>query len=167
MKSLSVGSDPCPHLCQGLLVMSWEEEFCETHVERWDSVESFISVEFNPWASKVPFPFIPPSPIVSPIGLGLKPLPRVSAPCWGTVQSSSRLAHFVSPLSVCQFIECGVHTATWLWRKHGESGKNQSARSQESQEPRDKSTKSQQGKLLCLGDYRLLNFHACAVVLSP
>lgn len=48
------------------------------------------------------------SPILLAAELGLKLLPRVFTPCWGTFQSSIRTALFVFPVVIHQSIACGV-----------------------------------------------------------
>lgn len=42
------------------------------------------------------------------IGLELKLLPRVSIPCWSSVQSSIKLAYCVLPVAVLQSIVCAI-----------------------------------------------------------
>lgn len=70
---------PCVARGSGLLVMSQEKYFSETHTEGW---VAFTYVGLDPWVSKVNLPpsFQEKSPAVPLAGLGLEPLPRVSIP---------------------------------------------------------------------------------------
>lgn len=62
---LLVGRGPHSHLLlvgMGFLrYLSWEKEFSETHLGRWNIVDSFISLEWYHWATLVPFSFVLPS----------------------------------------------------------------------------------------------------------